>query len=54
MDGVKTHCARGHAFTPENTRVTARQRVCLICRRERDRERYEAERRALGKMTNRS
>lgn len=32
------HCKQGHEFTPENTRVTARQRVCITCARERGRE----------------
>lgn len=27
----KTHCKRGHAFTPENTIQTAKQRVCRTC-----------------------
>ena len=28
----QTHCARGHEFTPENTRMTVRnQRVCRTC-----------------------
>jgi hypothetical protein len=42
----KTHCIRGHAFTPENTRManTRRwtQQVCLACRRIRDRQ-YRAQ-----------
>lgn len=29
----KTHCKWGHEFTPENTRCTARQRLCLTCSR---------------------
>jgi transposase len=36
---VKTHCIRGHEFTPENTRVragrVAGQRTCRICERDR-------------------
>lgn len=27
----KTHCIRGHEFTPENTIRTKRQRICRIC-----------------------
>lgn len=31
----RTHCKNGHEFTPENTRLTARNgRVCRACRRE--------------------
>lgn len=29
----KTHCYRGHPFTPENTAKTATGRGCIICRR---------------------
>lgn len=35
-DARKTHCAQGHEFTPENTRVypnRPNQRVCLTCKR---------------------
>lgn len=36
---LRTHCSRGHEFTPETTRVWSsgvgkRSRYCLICRRE--------------------
>lgn len=38
----RTHCERGHEFTPENTRPqhTGRGRVCLTCKRERNRRHY--------------
>jgi hypothetical protein len=32
-NSVKTHCIRGHEFTPENTRVYEGKRHCLACRR---------------------
>jgi hypothetical protein len=39
---TKTHCNRGHEFTPENTvyndHPKGRHRVCLSCRRENARE----------------
>lgn len=31
---AKTHCARDHEWTPENTKQTARQRKCRTCIRE--------------------
>ncbi len=45
----KTHCQRGHAFSPENTRLLANGwRGCRTCarasRRERERERRKRER----------
>ena len=36
----KTHCQRGHAFTPENTYTWGTTRHCRTCRRERERQRY--------------
>ncbi len=30
---LRTHCKNGHELTPENTRVTARQRKCRTCDR---------------------
>ena len=29
----RTHCARGHEFSPENTRISKSGRICLICKR---------------------
>ena len=36
----QVECKRGHEFTKDNTRVYNGKRVCLECRRMRDRERY--------------
>ena len=33
----KTHCKRGHAFTPENTYLLGNSRSCRVCQRERSR-----------------
>ncbi len=30
----RTHCPKGHEYTPENTGHTTRQRYCKTCRRE--------------------
>lgn len=38
----KTHCDKGHAFTPENTHEYQNRRVCKICSRERTRVRMRA------------
>ena len=38
-NALKTHCKRGHEFTPENTRYnTAGYRECVTCRRKQVRE----------------
>lgn len=39
INGRKTHCDRGHEFTPENTHVNRKgARICRICMRDRMRE----------------
>jgi len=44
INARKTHCQKGHEFTPENTRrLPDGRRVCRTCRRA-----YKAKRRALG------
>lgn len=43
VNTAKTHCIRGHEFTPENTRVRRRRgRECVACKRIRDQKRLEA------------
>lgn len=42
----KTHCVRGHEFTPENTYIGPRgHRACIACRRAADRRRDPARKR---------
>jgi hypothetical protein len=38
-----THCKHGHAFTPENSCVVGRHRMCRACARERARRRRLAQ-----------
>lgn len=48
-NAAKTHCKRGHEFSPENTRVVAgRWRKCRTCMRNEARLRMQAKRRAGG------
>lgn len=42
---LRTHCQRGHEFTPENTWVGHGSRQCRACNREAMRRRYAAKRR---------
>ncbi len=51
---IKTHCPRGHAYTPENTRVDVRangwnHRQCRMCRKDKERIR-SAQRRAKARI----
>jgi hypothetical protein len=46
-NSLKTHCPKGHEYSKENTKLNPPDkthiigsRLCLICRRRRDRERY--------------
>lgn len=41
LNAKKTHCIRGHEFTPINTRLTHKGRQCIICDRIRARRWYE-------------
>lgn len=45
VNAKKTHCIRGHAFTPDNTLVTSHQRRCITCSRARHAE-YRARKKA--------
>lgn len=44
LNAKKTHCIRGHEFTPENTDSRNGGRSCRTCRRERDLAYYYATR----------
>lgn len=33
-NSARTTCSRGHAYTPENTRIVGNVRICRVCRRE--------------------
>jgi hypothetical protein len=39
INARKTHCSKGHEFTPENTRMERGSRVCVACKRKAGRER---------------
>ncbi|MER6367372.1 HNH endonuclease signature motif containing protein [Streptomyces mirabilis] len=43
-NAAKTHCVRGHEYTPENTRIDARtgERICRACRRLQERKRSKS------------
>lgn len=44
INGRKTHCIKGHEFTPETTTINKNRgdRVCRLCVRERDRRYYKS------------
>jgi len=45
-NAAKTHCPKGHKYTPENTRIhTGGRRQCKECSRAYDRARYAKEKR---------
>lgn len=48
FNGSKTHCPRGHAYTPENTRLIVKpnttSRTCRTCQRDRDSARMKGAR----------
>lgn len=48
IKGERTHCSRGHEWTPENTGQRKRQRYCRTCANARNRE-AKRRRRALQK-----
>lgn len=49
LNRAKTHCKRGHEFTPENTRrLNSGSRLCRTCVRAARRE-YKKQRRALAR-----
>lgn len=39
INGARTHCKNGHAFSPENTRIIRHGRSCRECQRAYDRRR---------------
>jgi len=54
VHAVKTHCLRGHEFTPDNTYTptsSPNHRNCRTCRADAKRRHYIKERAALGKVT---
>lgn len=44
----RTHCRRGHEFTPENTRLKSTGKQCRTCQAESDRRRRAAGRKAVS------
>jgi hypothetical protein len=39
---TKMHCKYGHAFTPENTLISGKNRLCRLCHRRQSRKSYAA------------
>lgn len=42
INASKTHCANGHEYTPENTRLWRGERYCRTCRTEQEKRRWAA------------
>lgn len=45
----KTHCAQGHEYTAENTRIRRGRRECLTCRKKWDADSWKRGTRSRGK-----
>lgn len=50
----KTHCPRGHEYTPQNTRYQGTSRVCRKCHARKSNRRYHATKRLLGPQPKKS
>ncbi len=48
---LRTHCKRGHEFTPENTYICKQGRLCRKCAQERRRRDYERAKAKLATVT---
>lgn len=48
INARKTHCKRGHEFTPENTRLHHERRECRVCIKIRQRREWSEGRRRRG------
>jgi len=51
-NSLKTHCAKGHEFTPENTAESRGGRVCITCRNDASREAQRKRRGYQGQVPN--
>jgi hypothetical protein len=49
VNSNKTHCPKGHEYTPENTYVTKTWRECITCRKTLGRTRYERMKQSIEK-----
>jgi len=49
INAAKTHCPRGHEYTPTNTYTSKGQRKCVICTRQRRAEYHQRNREAINR-----